>query len=648
MMKKIFLLRATAFILSMLMLFLCLAGCTVKTYNDKPISNSPIIETIVDGDVTTDILEATKLNMSKMGTTDIRTRKTSPNTRLVIDRENPLFLFHACNLYNKSFGERLIETYQTLPEDIRNFSAVYADEGTNAHTTQELLVIWEQILTMTDAAQVPIFIQVENWNSHETRDGFTQEQLSGLLARHPSLMGYVHVELSCTTTMPFDKIERLMTTIQACQNNNAIFVWQEMEYAHNTSTINRALDDAPELYDLMTAYSHNIVIQDKHNGQGRHFASQSAILGTWLADVCGNWGSNVESWIWWEEGMGDYNDLGDFFRGKSDIYTLKYPTALAGIDTICDMIAGATVYSFEQLFMYMENRDGKIQFTEGFWTVLYPLYQCILNGDIPDKEEVKEQIKVAYQIYSPNDKIIQELEAPLLLDLYAGTTEFFNQYKAYSASKKWVPTSGRYFCIPFLPKYVNASDILPNASILDRKNLSSTIGSTIESKVDYFHSKYPETYSGNGTLFSIHDVTYFLNNLENQTINSTQTIKRELSKSGITITMELREHTYAQLRESNNRLNIKLTNMRLDTSLVCEGLEDQGTFFQEYMNGKKMDSDDDFRTTVITLQGFDKKPIVHVAGSNNANAQVAWNSATKEATVTIISNGFVELNLAKQ
>ena len=112
--------------------------------------------------------------------------------------------------------------------------------------------------------------------------------------------------------------------------------------------------------------------------------------------------------------------------------------------------------------------------------------------------------------------------------------------------------------------------------------------------------------------------------------------------------MELREHTYAQLRESNNRLNIKLTNMRLDTSLVCEGLEDQGTFFQEYMNGKKMDSDDDFRTTVITLHGFDKKPIVHVAGSNNAKAQVAWNSATKEATITIISNGFVELNLAKQ
>ena len=74
-------------------------------------------------------------------------------------------------------------------------------------------------------------------------------------------------------------------------------------------------------YSLMSSYSHNVVLIDKHNGQGRHFAVQSAAMGAWLSGVCDNWGSNVESWLWWEEGLGLYDDMG----GTCLLYTSLQP-----------------------------------------------------------------------------------------------------------------------------------------------------------------------------------------------------------------------------------------------------------------------------------------------------------------------------------
>lgn len=595
-------------------------------------------------DVQSKTLTVKALDMSKQKGTASRKRATSSKTRLLVDHDNPLFMFHAVSLSGKSYGESIVATYQALPADIRAFSAMYADAGTNGTDIEALIRSFEEILAVTDKANVPIFLQVENWNSEDTRVGFTVAQLSDLLKKHKSLMGFVHVELSCCQLLQ-KELDRMKTTIEACKANNALFVWQEMEYSHCTNTVNRALEDK-ELYELMSGYSHNVIIQDKHNGQGRHFSMQASAMGAWLGGVCDNWGSNVESWLWWEEGLGDYNDMGTKFRGFSELFTLKYPPALAGIDTICDMVGGATMYSTEELHLYESDGESVI-FSEGFWSVIYPLYQMILNGKLPKKDEVIGNIKVAYQFTSPDDSIMQGIESKLFMDIYGGITNWYNTYRSNGASKKWVPTTGRYYIVPTLCKYVDAAAILPHAEILTNSNYKSKVGSTASTKQNYFNSRYPAQYTGNATLYTAGGVTYILNDLENQTENSVKNVQYTLGKSGMELAVSLREHTYATVQETAQGFSMDLTNLRLDTSRVCAKKENKGSFMDEYLEGGKMDSEADYRTTVITLTGLKKMPTVTVSGNNHATATLDYSVSGGMAAITLVSNGAVRLTVAK-
>ena len=225
---------------------------------------------VVSGDgVITQSIKVNKVNMSSVSTTAKRKRATKSNTRLLVNHDNPLFMFHAVTFSGKTYGESIVATYNALPADIRAFAAMYADHGTNGEDINALLKSFEEILKYTDAANVPIFLQLENWNSEDTRQGFTYEQLSNLLKNHKSLKGFVHVELSCCQLLQ-KELDRIKTTVKACKDNNALFIWQEMEYNVCTNTVNRALEDR-ELYEILSDYSHNVIIQDKHNGQGRHF-----------------------------------------------------------------------------------------------------------------------------------------------------------------------------------------------------------------------------------------------------------------------------------------------------------------------------------------------------------------------------------------
>ena len=166
--------------------------------------------------------------------------------------------------------------------------------------TEDIIADFDKMLEKTDEKSIPIFLVLERWDTVKTRNSFTYEQLCGLLERHPSLMGFVHLELSCNAWSQ-EHTERIKTTIKACKEYGAVFMWQDMGYQweKEQNVIQRALEDE-ELYNLMKEYSHNIVLTDKHNGRGRHFSGQSDCMGAWLSDVCGNWGTNVEAWLWWE------------------------------------------------------------------------------------------------------------------------------------------------------------------------------------------------------------------------------------------------------------------------------------------------------------------------------------------------------------
>ncbi len=604
--------------------------------------------------------------------TEIRTRRQVDGLRMYVDEENPLFMIRNCPIWGgpqtgEAFADYAIKTYYALPEDVRNFAVIYIDEGTTDMAPERQLEFWDELLTITDEANVPIVCQSECFCTNKTRDPFTQEELSAVFKEHPSLIGFVQVELSTNGVtnekLAYDEVTddngvnrnilaRLKSCISACAENGGLFIWQDMEYIYwkKLNYVNHILKDR-ELYDLLKENSENIIIMDKHNGHGRHFASQANILGCWLDGVCGNWGVNLENFLWYEEGFTEYDDLGTAPNEAPDVYTAKYPPALFGIDMIADMVAGATVYAIEGTFSrggLYHFVDGEVVLTPTFYDVLYPIYQMVLNGSVPDKEEVKENINVAYKMTLPTAYALSGNDAHLLQGLYCDTFTLFqekidNIY--FDCTKDWVPSTGRYYLIPILPIYSNPDEVLTDSYILNDFTYFFNLLFINPIKKNFFDSRYEETYTGDGVLFDINDYVYIFNSNENKTIDSEQSVSYTLPESGTEISTTFVAHTYAVITENAGQIDIDLCNLRLDTDAVCAGLENEDQFMRAYAAGGRMDNPRDFRTSVIELSGFESEPSVTAEGSNGARLKTEWNEATKTLALTVISNGEVRITV---
>lgn len=605
--------------------------------------------------------------------TGIRTRKKVDGLRMYVDEENPLFMIRNCPIWGdpqtgETFAEYAIKTYYALPEDVRNFAVIYIDEGTTDMTPARQLEFWDELLTVTDAANVPIVCQSECFCTNKTRDPFTQEELSAVFKEHPSLIGFVQVELSTNGVtnekLAYDEVTedngvnknilaRMKSCIKACAENGGLFIWQDMEYIYRKKLnyVNHILKDK-ELYDLLKNNTENIIIMDKHNGHGRHFASQANILGCWLDGVCGNWGVNLENFLWYEEGLLNYDEPGVKPNEPDFAYTAKYPPALYGIDMIFDLVAGATVYAIEGAFSrggLYHFVNGEVVMTATFWDVLYPIYQMVLNGAVPSKDQVKEKIKVAYKMTSPTSYALSGNDAHVLQGLYCDRFSFIEENiditPYFDCTKDWVPSTGRYYIIPILPIYSNPEEVLPESYILNNLRYFVNLLFINPIKERFFNNRYAETYEGDGVLFDINDYIYIFNSNESKTINSEQTVSYTLPDSNLKLKTNLVAHTYAIINESEEKIEIDLCNLRLDTDAVCNGLEDENQFMIDYANGGKMNKPNDFRTSVIVLTGIEAPPIVNAWGSNGAKGRAEWNAKTQELTLTVISNGEVRITV---
>jgi hypothetical protein len=285
--------------------------------------------------------------------------------------------------------------------------------------------------------------------------------------------------------------------------------------------------------------------------------------------------------------------------------------------------------------------------TPTFYEVLYPIYQLILNGAVPDKEEVKSNIKVAYKMSSPRAHALSGNDAHILQDLYCDTFNFFqekfnNIY--FDCTKTWVPSTARYYIVPILPIYSEPEEVLPDSTILSDFSYFINLLFINPLKVKFFNKHYEETYEGNGVLFDINDYIYIFNSNENKTIDSEQSVSYTLD-SGKKINTTFVSHTYAILNESETGINIDLCNLRLDTDAVCNGLEDENTFMTAYALGGKRNNPKDFRESVIEISGFETEPTVTAAGKNGATIKPKWNEATKTLTLSVISNGEVRITV---
>ncbi len=604
--------------------------------------------------------------------TKIRERKKVEGLRLYVDEENPLFMIRNCPRYIPNptpydIAFEAVLTFWALPEDIKPFAVIYIDEGPTYLNPEQQLKFWDEFLNYTDEYNVPVVLQSECFCTNKEREPFTQEQLSGVFKAHESMMGYVQVELSTngvtnehlatdvvTNDMGVNKniLSRMKSCIKACAENGGLFIWQDMEYIYwkKNNYVNHILKDR-ELYDLLKANSENVIIMDKHNGHGRHFASQSNIMGCWLDDVCGNWGVNLENFLWYEEGFTEYDSIGVKPNEPDFAYTSKYPPALYGIDMIADLVGGATVYAIEGTFSrggLYHWVDGNVVMTPTFYDVLYPFYRMVLDGAVPSKEQVKEKVKVAYKMLNPVSYPLRGNDAHFLQGLYCDSFTFFQEKfeNIYlDCTKTWVPSTGRYHIIPILPIYSDPEEVMPDSYILNDLKYFFNFLFINPLKEKFFNEKYEETYQGDGVLFDINDYIYIFNSNENKTIDSEQSVSYTLPESGLKLDTTFVAHTYGIFKEDGKKLSIDLCNLRLDTDDVCAGREGENEFMVSYAQGGKRSDPKNFRESVITLSGYETEPHVTATGSNGAKMKTEFDENSGTLTLRIISNGETRITI---
>lgn len=624
-------------------------------------------------EVTASAQDYTVLPELQSTSTQLRTRKKVDGLRLYVDEENPLFMIRNAPVGNMHIPEvaadSAIKTYYALPEDVRNFTVIYMDEGPAYMTPQEQLDYWYALLDILEPAKIPVVLQSECFCTNKQRDPFTQEQLSDFFKKYTTLMGFVQVELSTNgitnKKLAYDEVTddqgvlknilaRMKSCVKACVENGGLFIWQDMEYIYwqKSNYVNHLLKDR-ELYDLLKSNSENIIIMDKHNGHGRHFASQANIFGCWLDDVCGNWGVNLENFLWYEEGFIEYDDLGVAPNEPDPITTAKYPPALYGIDMIADAVAGATVYAIEGTFSrggLYQYVDNDVIMTATFYDVLYPFYQYVLNGSVPNKDQVKDEIKVAYKMTNPIANALMGNDAHLLQGLYCDKFTFWQEKSTIgniydNCTKTWVPSTGRYYVVPILPIYSDPEEVLPDAQILNDFNYFFRFMFINSVKVNYFNKHYEEIYTGDGVLFDINDHIYAFNSNENKTIDARQTVNYTLPETQKNINLQLEAHTYAIITEDDDKVNIDMCNLRLDTDDVCNGLESEYEFMYKYALGEKRSDPKNFRETTIELSGYSERPTVTAQGTNGAKLKETWDKDTGTLTLSVISNGRVNITV---
>jgi|LSQX01.2.fsa_nt_gb hypothetical protein len=581
-------------------------------------------------------------------------RKKDPGMRLYVDNQNPLFMFgisvvDKVNPKSEANRKAVRERWYSIPEDIRKYSCFYIWADAWRTSTAQMRNEIEGLMEECEKLKIPFFVMIEYYHNALGEANYspplTQSETDGFYEDYKYFIGMVHTELGATT-LKDDEIARMKVSLKSAIKYGGIMIWQEVENYLSPACIIDGLNRDAEFYNLCSQNPQNVIFQAKENGFGRKYSLISSPYGAWLSGCCGNWGINLENYLWYEEAYGKYGELGGDWRSGPIDMIYYYPLPLNIMSVYTTVMGGGTVFcSHEVAGMYQTNMNTM---TPAFYDMLYPVYQQILRDKIiPTREQLRSDTKVAYQIANASSEpAIAGREAALLVDLYGPTTEWLDMLTSRGitkVTKKWLMSTGRYGIVPFLPKRVNAASVLPGATIINSDNYNQY--DTKAEKLNLFNSKYPQRYTG--TSFMHADTRLkrwtFFNPNENQLVTTFSEFSMQL-KPEVKARLEIDQWTCGTIAETDKGFQMEIFNMTYDVSLMDANLAAGKTHVvNQFLARKNLSTDKVYKNLTLKLSGLKAEPKVVVNGDNNCKASMTYSNGT--ATITIRSNGRVLVNL---
>lgn len=624
--------------------------------------------------------------------------------RMTVDKDNPLFLhglykydgpgYPANGLAGPLQGGKSIQgfwtaltgtdetgwkgpTVQAGNKTIHHAILIHASgtvEGSAANKQWYLDRIAE-----TKKDNIPFFLMVSN--SH-TGTFLDLDWLDGIYEQNENMMGVVFSE---NHNAGISERDRRITYMDALVKQAA--KW-------GGYVINCDMNDAPKdsggsdyggtleyflnnetLYQTLKKYSQNYILLAKTTSAWSNVSynsHESVALGAWLDGLCGNWGSLIDSWMWFIEGYGPQWGANTFsVQGGPEECRgpVSMPELLFAMRMVQQARTGATVFTFEHpdhAEAVGDNEGAKTYFTPNYKYSIAKAMEYMRDYAIPTREQVMQNTKVFYASSGGTLNKLGSNAANRLLDpLYGDSGSSGPNKGKNNGTTMMTYSTGRYGTIPSLPKMAQdptGKDILRMADV---QALGGAAGIQ-----NYFNARYPQRYNGTGYAhydeltksWLTYNSNWFFDTRENSALHSKQNVSFQFTQNSFGANIEFEPYSMFLVDEAQaGTLQFRFNNYWVDKNPIWEGYvkgttptwdSDNNRLMYNYLKDSYAQntahSENTWRKATITISGLGAEPTLALTSSlagQSKQIQTAFDAAAGTYTITLDGNGYQEFTL---
>ena len=624
--------------------------------------------------------------------------------RMTVDKDNPLFLHGLYKYDGKGYpanglagplqGGKSIQgfwtaltgsdatgwqgpTVQAGNKTVHHAILIHASgtvEGSEANKKWYLDRIAE-----TKKDNIPFFLMVSNSHTGAFLD---LDWLDGIYEQNENMMGVVFSE---NHNAGISERDRRITYMDALVKQAA--KW-------GGYVINCDMNDAPKdtggsdhggtleyflnnetLYQTLKKYSQNYILLAKTTSAWSNVSynsHESVALGAWLDGLCGNWGSLIDSWMWFIEGYGPQwgDSTFDVFGGAEECRgPVSMPELLFAMRMVQQARTGATVFTFEHpdhAEAVGDNEGAKTYFTPNYKYSIAKAMEYMRDYAIPTREQVMQNTKVFYASSGGTLNKLGSNAANRLLDpLYGDSGSSGPNKSKNNGTTMMTYSTGRYGTIPSLPKLAQdptGKDILRMADV---QALGGAAGIQ-----NYFNARYPQRYTGTGYAhydeltksWLTYNSNWFFDTRESSALHSKQNVSFQLTQNSFGANIEFEPYSMLLVDEAQaGTLQFRFNNYWVDKNPIWEGYvkgttptwdSDNNRLMYNYLKDSYAQNtahgESTWRKATITISGLGAEPTLALTSSlagQSKQIQTAFDAAAGTYTITLDGNGYQEFTL---
>ena len=624
--------------------------------------------------------------------------------RMTVDKDNPLFLhglykydgpgYPANGLAGPLQGGKSIQgfwtaltgtdetgwkgpTVQAGNKTIHHAILIHASGTVEGSETNKQWYLDRIAETKND--NIPFFLMVSN--SH-TGTFLDLDWLDGIYEQNENMMGVVFSENHNAGISERDRRITYMDTLvkQAakwggyvinCDMNDAP---KDSGGSDHGGTLEYFLNNET-LYQTLKKYSQNYILLAKTTSAWSsvsYNSHESVALGAWLDGLCGNWGSLIDSWMWFIEGYGPQwgDSTFDVFGGAEECRgPVSMPELLFAMRMVQQARTGATVFTFEHpdhAEAVGDNEGAKTYFTPNYKYSIAKAMEYMRDYAIPTHEQVMQNTKVFYASSGGTLNKLGSNAANRLLDpLYGDSGSSGPNKGKNNGTTMMTYSTGRYGTIPSLPKMAQdptGKDILRMADV---QALGGAAGIQ-----NYFNARYPQRYNGTGYAhydeltksWLTYNSNWFFDTRENSALHSKQNVSFQLTQNSFGANIEFEPYSMLLVDEAQaGTLQFRFNNYWVDKNPIWEGYvkgttptwdSDNNRLMYNYLKDSYAQNTahgkSTWRKATITISGLGAEPTLALTSSlagQSKQIQTVFDAAAGTYTITLDGNGYQEFTL---